>query len=115
MKLDERETKVSRDNIYDALLAEGLQGLSKKFANLHLLPLYQKKIAYGSKGFPWSSEFCKREISYKKGICPIAEELHDKSYIGFEMCLFELSELDIQLIIKTFQKVWDNLDALKDK
>lgn len=115
MIIDERETEVSRDIIFEALIAEGLQGLSKTFANLHLLPLYQKKIAYGSKGFPWSSEFCKREISYKKGICPIAEELHDKSYIGFEMCLFELSEVDIQKIIKTFQKVWNNLDDLKDK
>ena len=114
MIIDDKKTQVSRDTIFNALLAEGLQGLSKKFANLHLLPLYQKKIAYGSNGFPWSSEFCKREIIYKKGICPVAENLHDKSYIGFEMCLFELSEHDINKIIKTFKKVWNNLEKLRD-
>jgi len=112
MQVDEEVTGVKRDKIFDALVAEGVQGLSKKFANLHLLPLYQKKIAYGSKGFPWNSEFCKREIDYRKGICPIAERLHDSSYLGFEMCLFELSDNDINSMISAFRKVWNNLDSL---
>ena len=72
-------SEVSREKIYDALIAEGIEGLSKQYLNLHLLPLYQKKIAYGSKGFPWNSEICKRNINYKKGICPVAEELQDKT------------------------------------
>ena len=67
MKINEEITGVSRDKLYDALIAEGIQGLNKKFANLHLLPMYQKKIAYGNNGFPWQSEFCKRDINYKKG------------------------------------------------
>ena len=104
---------LSRERIYDALIAEGIQGLMKRYVNLHLLPLYQKKIAYGSKGFPWNSEICKRSISYKKGICPIAEELQDKTFIGLNMCLYELSDLDIDQIIESFYKVWDNLDKLK--
>ena len=112
MKIDENITKCSRDKIFEALIAEGIEGLSKKFANLHLLPLYQKKIAYGKKGFPWNSEFCKREINYKKGVCPNAEKLHDKTYIGFEMCLFELSNNDIDNMISAFKKVWNNLDKL---
>ncbi len=112
MKIDENITGVSRDKIFDALIAEGLQGLSKRFANLHLLPLYQKKIAYGTKGFPWTSDLCRREINYQKGICPVAEKLHDSTYIGFEMCLYELSNHDIENMIKVFQKVWDNLNLL---
>ncbi len=112
MKIDERITGVSRDKIFDALQAEGIPGLSKKFANLHLLPLYQKKIAYGNKGFPWTSDLCKRDISYQKGICPVAENLHDSTYIGFEMCLFELSNDYIEMMIKAFKKVWDNLNFI---
>ena len=112
MKINEEITGVSRDKLYDALIAEGIQGLNKKFANLHLLPMYQKKIAYGNNGFPWQSEFCKRDINYKKGICPVAERLHDKTYIGFEMCRFELLDEDINNIIKAFYKVWNNLDNL---
>jgi len=112
MKVNDDITGVSRDKIYDALVAEGVQGLSKKFANLHLLPLYQKKIAYGNNGFPWNSEFCKRDISYKKGICPVAEKLHDNSYLGFEMCRFELPEDDLNSMIKAFYKVWNRLEDL---
>ena len=60
MQLDISIIGISRDRIYEALIAEGIQGLSRQYVNLHLLPLYQKKIAYGSKGFPWNSEICKR-------------------------------------------------------
>ena len=112
MVLDEKVIGISRDKIYDALIAEGMQGLNKSYANLHLLPMYQKKIAYGSKGFPWSSDICKRDVSYKKGICPVAEKLNDNSYLGFEMCLFELSNDDVNEIINAFQKVWENLKYL---
>ncbi len=104
---------VARNQIFNALEAEGVTGLAVGYANVHLLPLYQKKIAYGSKGFPWSSDICKREVNYAKGICPVAEELHERSYLGYEMCLNELENNDIDLIIAAFKKVWANLDTLK--
>ena len=111
MQLDLEVLQVSRQKIVEALAAEGVI-VSSSYQNIHLIPLYQKKIAFGSQGFPWTSEFCKREISYKKGICPNAEYLNDNSYIGFGMCVYDLSIEDIQLIIKSFHKVWDNLDKL---
>ena len=43
------------------------------YQNLHLLPIFQQKIAYGTGGFPWSISERNSEISYAKGICPIAE------------------------------------------
>ena len=84
--MDVKNLKIKRSIIVKALRAEGLEGISEGYANLHLLPLFQKKIAFGKQGFPWSSDICSREISYKKGICPIAEDLHDNSLISFEMC-----------------------------
>ena len=113
MVIDPLEIGVSRDQIFKALIAEGMQGLNKSYANLHLLPMYQNKIAYGSNGFPWTSDICKRDISYKKGICPVAERLNDETYLGFEMCLFELTENDINDIINVFQKVWENLICIR--
>lgn len=103
---------VTRERICAALEAEGVTGLATGYANVHLLPMYQKKIAYGSNGFPWSSDICKREVSYAKGICPVAEELHDKTFLGFEMCLNELEDGDVDLIVAAFRKVWVNLNAL---
>tara|TARA_B100001059_G_scaffold96256_1_gene95518 strand:+ start:3142 stop:4422 length:1281 start_codon:yes stop_codon:yes gene_type:complete len=104
---------VSRKKIIDALEAEGVEGLIAGYANLHLLPIFQNKIAYGSQGFPWSSDICKREVSYDKGICPIAEELHDTSFLGYEVCLHDLDNDEVELIIQAFKKVWANLDHLK--
>ena len=74
--------------------------------------MYQKKIAYGSDGFPWTSSFARQDINYAKGICPVAEKLNDETYLGFGMCVYDLNEDDIDLIIKSFHKVWNNLDHL---
>lgn len=113
MKVDEDALGVSRNRIFEALVAEGVPGLSTVFANLHLLPMYQRKIAYGSRGFPWTSDICRRQVSYAKGICPVAEHLHERSYIGFQMCMHRMSNSEVDLMIEAFQKVWANLDALR--
>jgi len=102
---------VSRDLIIRALEAEGVSGLASGYVNIHLLPMYQKKIAYGSHGFPWTLREARQNINYTKGICPVAEELHEKTFIGFQMCLHELSSNDIDLIVSAFKKVWENLDT----
>lgn len=113
MVVDDAALGVSRNRIFEALVAEGVPGLSTTFANLHLLPMYQRKIAYGSRGFPWTSDICQREVNYAKGICPVAEGLHDRSYIGFQMCMHQMSDCEVELMIDAFQKVWANLDALR--
>lgn len=104
---------VSRKNIINALNAEGVEGLMNGYANIHMLPMYQKKIAYGNQGFPWNSEISEREINYGKGICPNAERLHDETFLGYQMCLHELSDNDAYSIVEAFKKVWDNIDALR--
>lgn len=109
MILDADQLGVSREKIVAALEAEGVTGLAAGYANVHLLPMYQRKIAYGSNGFPWSSDICKRDVSYAKGICPVAEELHDKTFIGFAMCLNELEDEDADLIVAAFKKVWGKI------
>ena len=115
MLLDIESLQVPRARIVLALQAEGITGLANGYQNVHLLPMFQKKIAYGSLGFPWSSDICHRQVSYAKGICPVAEKYHDCSYMGFAMCLHDLSDADIDLIAQAFHKVWHNLESLKDK
>lgn len=111
--LDTELLGVDRDRIYKALVAEGVQGLAARYINVHLLPMYQKKIAYGSKGFPWKSEICHRDVDYRRGICPIAEELQDRSYLGYLMCIDELRDSDVDLIVAAFRKVWSSLEQLR--
>lgn len=108
MQLNLDNAEINRDDICNALNSEGFP-VSKRYQNIHLLPLYQKKIAFGSKGFPWNSEFTKRKVSYEKGICPVAEMLNEAKYFGFGLCVYNLGHKEIKLIIKAFQKVWRNL------
>jgi dTDP-4-amino-4,6-dideoxygalactose transaminase len=110
---NEEEVGVSRDQIVDALRAEGVP-VAGSYCNLHMLPMYQQKIAYGSKGFPWSAEFYKGNVSYKMGICPVAEELQKKSYMGIGVSTRKYTNEDVDLIIQSFHKVWNNLDELRE-
>jgi len=113
MLLDIDRIGVSRTRLVSALEAEGVVGLTAGYQNVHLLPMYQQKMAYGSAGFPWSSDICRREVSYEKGICPVAEHLHDATYLGFEMCLHELSDDEVDLLVAAFRKVWAQRAELK--
>jgi dTDP-4-amino-4,6-dideoxygalactose transaminase len=111
--LDTVSIGLPRSVIYRALQAEGVVGLSEGYVNVHMLPVYQKRIAYGSSGFPWSSDICKRYVSYEHGICPVAENLHENSFLGFAMCMHELNGFEVDLIVKAFHKVWRSLDSLR--
>ncbi len=113
MLIDSNTLGLSSELICKALTAEGIQGLASKYVNLHMLPIFQKKIAYGSLGFPWTSDFYKGNVNYEKGVCPNAEILQDNIYLGLAMCLNDLSEFDIESIISAFKKVWSKLDSLK--
>jgi perosamine synthetase len=104
---------INRQRLHQALLAEGVPALGASYQNLHMLPMYQKKMAYGSKGFPWTSEICKRDVSYAKGICPVAERLHEAEFLGFGICSHEYKDEEVDMIIAAFRKVWRNLEALR--
>ena len=86
----EELTSVTRDKIYEALIAEGVPYLSRDYMNLHLYPMYQKKIAYGSAGFPWTLN-PHVDYDYSKGICPVAEKLVDNSFIGIFTCVVQIT------------------------
>lgn len=113
--LDTSVLGVSRQRILDALRAEGVPGLFSGYQNIHLLPLFRNKIAYGTQGFPWTSPYATTDVTYGAGTCPVAEELHTASFMGINLCLHEYYAEDIQLIIDAFTKVWSQLDALRQQ
>lgn len=113
MILDVETLGVPRRHIFDALKAEGVTGISQGYQNLHRLPLFVNKIAYGSGGFPWTSSYCKRDVPYGIGTCPVAERLHDETFLNLFMCAHEFTEAQVSSMLAAFYKVWSNLDALK--
>ena len=102
--IDYKKLKKSKNFIFNALKAEGVPALMKQYINLHLLPVYQKKNCIWKKNFPWSIN--KKNYNYQEGICPIAEEMNQKSFLGIELCKFEFTSKDINKIVKAFHKVW---------
>ncbi len=113
MIYDERQTGVPRARLVEALSAEGVPSVRGGYQNIHLLPMYQRKTAYGSKGFPWVPEIYKGDVCYGKGTCPTAEDLHDRSYLRVDMCMHHYSQCQIDLMGRAFHKVWGALDQLR--
>tara|TARA_B110000259_G_scaffold112874_1_gene128772 strand:- start:15344 stop:16618 length:1275 start_codon:yes stop_codon:yes gene_type:complete len=111
LRLDCSVTGVDKHKIIDALEAEGVPSLFRQYLNIHLLPIYQQKICYGQEGFPWS--IGRQDISYEKGICPVAEHMQEVEFFGLELCMYEFNNNDIDLIVDAFQKVWENIDNLR--
>ena len=108
LKIDKKIIKTKRYKIIDALKKEGVLGLMNGYANIHRLPMFQNKIAYGSKGFPWTHTNSRVDVNYKKGICPVAEELHDETFLGIEICLHEYNTKNIEELSSAFKKVFKN-------
>ena len=77
---------------------------------IYLQPMFQRKIAYGSKGFPWSASG--RDYDYSKGICPVVEELHYNTLVIHEYMRPGMSKSDLDDVAKAFEKVWENRGEL---
>lgn len=107
-----KKINVTRNKILKLLYKSGIKGLAEGYQNLHLLPIYQKKIAYGSKNFPWSLNK-DNKINYRKGICPNAENLHFNTLISYGgLSFFDLKRTDISIIAKIFFNVWKKLKII---
>lgn len=113
MRLNVKLLDVERRQIITALTAEGVEGLMSGYQNIHLLPMFRNKIAYGHKGFPWTLSPSDHPIEYQPGLCPVAEELHNQSFIGLNICLHRYNNLEIEETIAAFHKVWANMDGVR--
>ena len=112
MQINKEILGISREKIFKALEAEGIQGLQTKFTNVHRLPMFKKRIAYGNSGYPWRINK-KLKFKYKRSSCQVAEKLLDEKYLGILLCSYSYSEKDAKDIVKAFNKVWQQIDQLK--
>ncbi|MDC0156178.1 DegT/DnrJ/EryC1/StrS family aminotransferase [Verrucomicrobia bacterium] len=111
--LDLEVMGVSRDTVVAALQAEGVPWIYGGYQNIHLQPMYQRKIAYGRDGFPWNLHPEEEHPDYEKGICPVAEKLHDQEVICLQICQHDYDAHQTELVGLAFLKVWKNLEELR--
>ncbi len=110
---DEAVAGVSRDRFIDAVRAElppndlrEAEGplLSYGYAKpLYLQPIFQKKIAFGSKGFP----FTLGPTDYRKGLCPVTERMFEKEFFEHEIMRPGMTQGDLDDVARAFEKVWE--------
>ena len=113
LQVDVSALGLPRSRILEALRAEGVPGLVGSYQNLHLLPMFRHKVAYGTGGFPWASPYCDRVIHYGPGQCPVAEQLHEQSFFGLALGQFAHGPEQVGLIVAAIRKVWAHLDQLR--
>lgn len=78
---------------------------------LYLAPLYQKQIAIGRKGFPFTVNADVR-YNYEKGICPVVERLYERELLVSPLIREGLTQDDINDFANAIEKVLENVDAL---
>jgi Predicted pyridoxal phosphate-dependent enzyme apparently involved in regulation of cell wall biogenesis len=112
IRFDEREIGVSRDRFVDALNAEGIPMVKGYTEPLYLAPMYQKKIAFGRDGFPWTYSGYKGSVSYAPGICPVNERLYYKELMCTDVCHAGSTQADLLDVVMAFEKVLANRNEL---
>jgi len=80
---------------------------------IYLYPMFQQQIAYGDLGCPFKCPHYKGQVNYDAGLCPETEKAH-ASIITHEYMQPSLSHDDIDDVLKAFDKVAANMDALRN-
>ena len=112
MKFDEQQTIIPRNVYIDAVRAElsgsdlrekeGVLLFNGYVKPLYLQPIFQKKIAYGLKGYPWKNS----DVEYGTGICPVAEKMYNSELFYHSLMTPGMSKEDLDDVVLAFEKVW---------
>jgi perosamine synthetase len=105
--LKDKISKKRKKIIYE-LRKLGVPGLMEGYINLAKLPIFQKKIAYGTKGFPW--KYFNSKVSYSLNNFKNAEKLNKESFIGILLCSYDYKISDMRIIARKFNRVWEKLN-----
>ena len=118
MQFDENIARIDRAKFVTALKAELPHTKLREESDvligagyvkpLYLQPMYQKRIAFGSEGYPFNLTL----RTYQKGLCPVTELMHEKKLITHELMRPPATSQDLDDVANAFYKVADNLREL---
>ncbi len=113
MKYDETKMGIPREIFARALREEGVQVTEGYVRPIYLEPIYQKRSAYGTKGYPFRDDAREGGVSYAKGTCPVVERLWEKDLLLTNICRYPNTEREIDQFVLAVEKVRKNADALR--
>src|SRR3989344_203857 len=119
---DEKIAGVPRSTFFNALKAElapsklqeeeGVLMWEGYVKPIYLMPIFQKQIAFGSRGYPFRSEFYTGTPRYEKGMCPVVERLNEKELITHDLMRPGMAQEDLDDVIDAFHKVYEHREEL---
>ena len=111
---DDKELGMSKEEFMKRLDAEGIKmsvdderhvpPISGFVKPIHLQPIFTEKV-FRPHGYPWTSPHYNRDISYGPGLCPVVEDLWQKSLICVNAIYPPLTIEDMDDIGDAFEKV----------
>lgn len=118
LQFDEKTAGMHRNRFIDAVKAELPPTLLREESAvllsygyvkpLYLQPLYQKRIAFGRDGYPFSLS----DVTYPKGLCPVTEDMHYNRLVTHEFMRPGMTKADMDDVVRAFEKVWKNREEL---
>lgn len=95
------ELGISRKIFSQALRQAGFPHFNGYVRPLYLLPAFQKRIALGRQGWP----FTLTERKYEQGLCPVTERMYERELICFETCAYQVDSKARKALIRAFRSV----------
>jgi len=102
---DEKKIGITREKFCEAVRAEGIPIYGGYVKPLYLNPLYLEKRAFAYKHHSGM-------VRYEKGICPVAESLHENDLVMIPICRPPTTIDDMEDIVIAIRKVIENKDEL---
>ncbi len=102
---NEKIVDIPRNIFCKALKSEGIPCGAGYVKPLYYSPIYAEKKAYAYKHYTGN-------VTYEKGICPIAEILNEKEVITFEICRPPATFQDMDDIINSIHKIIENKEEI---
>lgn len=99
---------IARETFTRALNAEGIPIRGGYVNPIYLAPHYQQKVAIGNKSFPFSGPHYDGQVDYRKGLCPVAENLYEERTLINPFLYPPLNFHDMQDIVDGIHKVIEN-------
>ncbi|KQC04397.1 MAG: hypothetical protein APR53_03365 [Methanoculleus sp. SDB] len=103
---------IPRERFVEALNAEGIPISSGYVEPIYMQPLYQRRIAFGREGFPFTYHGYRGKVDYSPGICPVTERMYYQEMMIADICHGNVSRSDQNDVIAAFEKVTANIGEL---
>ena len=76
--------------------------------------MFQKKIAYASKGGVWEKKYYNGKVNYNVRQFPVTEQMFHKELFFIDLMHPGCKKKDLKDVVSAFKKVWTHRSSIKN-